>query len=174
MPRYLLSTRTLLALATGRDSPERRWMDGAAAKGVVNSDIYYSAVAPMRLNRDLDDRIAAARSGQPLLDGDNVPDLQLVRSNAARLFANYQPIPVSVEIADMWGSLLDTRMEYSRLKPDRSVELEAFSSSEKLEMATAIVGEHGISLTYVDQVAPGHDLITGLRVENPAHLYGKP
>lgn len=167
MARYLLSSRTVLDVIQHKGQPGEVWLAAAASqRGVIARDLCISAVTPMAVRRELEQRIARIKAGTP--DPDFLHDdlIQMGR-NADTLFRDYgsedRIVPMTASIATRWGDLLDQKIEY--LSPQG--EIYAIGSVQKLEIATAIIGRNDISYDYVEREQEVHANLNGLVVTDP-------
>ena len=157
MARYLLGTQCLVDIAKQDGLPAQRWLEAAGRRGIHLSDVYISAVTPMILTR------AFKRAAQ-------TPAHQAIRQACEHLVRRYaqagQVVPVTREIADRWGDLIDYDLPYT----NASGETKLFDSHEKLVMATAIEGVDGRPFTLVSRRHDAHRILQplGLQLEDPA------
>ncbi|MDP6344272.1 MAG: hypothetical protein QF578_06580 [Alphaproteobacteria bacterium] len=159
MPRYLLGSQCLVDIARRVQSPAEQWFATAGERGIDASDVYISAVTPMILRSTFK---AAAPS----------PTVTAIRENSENLVNRFarsrQLAPVTQEIADRWGQLLD--FDLSRETADGETKLYRFQ--EKLVLATAIEGLDGRPFVLVDKRQSAHDKLAplGLDLEDPYEL----
>lgn len=167
MPRYLLSSRTVLDVVQRKRQPGEVWLSRAVkTHGLIARDVCIAAATPMSVRRELDRRIAGWKADRPdphfTLD-----DLHLMRRNGDVLFRDFagddRLVPMTAAIADRWGDLLDQSIEYA----DADGAPYGIGSVQKLEIATAIVGRNDIPYAYVERAHPSLARINGLVVEDP-------
>lgn len=156
MPRYLLSTQALLDVAKQAGLPAQRWLEAAGARGIQSSDVHISAVSPMILTR-------AFRQAEQSPAHDAVR--RACESLVKRFAQAGQVVPVTQEIADRWGELLEYELSYT----NAAGESKLFDSHEKLVMATAIEGIDGRPFVLVSRRHPAHGALKplGLQLEDP-------
>ncbi len=156
MPRYLLSTQTLVDVAKQAGLPAQKWLEAAGDRGIQPSDVHISAVSPMILTR-------AFRQAE------RTPAHAAVRRACESLVKRFaqagQVVPVTKEIADRWGELLDYELTYTTA----AGEAKLFGSHETLVMATAIEGLEGRPFVLVSKRQPAHATLKprGLQLEDP-------
>lgn len=167
MPRYLLSSRTVLDIIQKKGQPGEVWLSQTSkTKGLIARDVCIAAAAPMSIGREIDRRIAAWKAGQSDPDF-SLDDLQQMHRNADVLFRDYASddriVPMTAPIAARWGDLLDQKIDYIGAdgKPY------GIGSVQKLEVATAIIGRDHIPYVYVERAQPSLAGINGLVVEDP-------
>lgn len=161
MPRFLLSSQAFLDIATRQGRPAEKWLEAVTLGGVEARDVCISAVAPMNALGMIAAGIAAAGASKELLQW------RRLEKNARELVQDFAQddriVPMDHHIAEQWGILLDTEITY--VLADGTPE--KVPSATKLEIATAIVGRHGIPFIYVAQKQSAHDDLPGLLVESP-------
>lgn len=156
MPRYLLGSQCVLDIAKRIGCPPEQWFLATDKRGINARDVYISAVTPMILAS------AFARVEQ-------TPDIAAIRANSDKLITRFDRAgriaPVTKEIADRWGELLEFDLTYETA--DGETKLYRFH--QKLVLATAIEGLDGRPFTLVDKRQKAHqDLESlGLVLEDP-------
>lgn len=162
MPRYLLSTQTVIDIALQDGGPAARWFEDADKRNppIAGDDIFISAVTPAVLTADLNRKPPT-------------PELVAVRSVCAIIIERFvdagQVVNVTKSIADRWFDLIASGVKH-HLRDGRVVE---YSSGEKIVLATAIVGTDGFPYTLVTRKHEGLNSLQalGLAIEDPAELY---
>jgi hypothetical protein len=161
MPRYLLGSQCLVDIAKQSGLAPERWLTGAGVRGIDGRDIYISAVTPMIVARGLKG---------------NDPDLVRMRENLDMLIDRYvqrdQVAPVTKNIADEWGKILDLSLAYVNAKGETKL----YAFHEKLVLATAIEGLNGRPFVFVERHQPAHDVLAprGLALEDPYAVCPEP
>jgi hypothetical protein len=166
MPRYLLSTQSVVDIAKKIGRPPQRWFETAANRGIDRSHVFISAVTPMILRTTFE------------ADAKNNPDVATKAANAAvrrntdefihRLVNIGSIVPVSKEIADRWGELLEYDLTYETFDGRHK----EYRFHEKVVLATAIVGTGSTPFTLVEKRNAALDALAalGLLVEDPYEL----
>ena len=163
MARYLLSSNAVLDIVRKQGKPAQRWLEAVTAAGTDARDVCISAVVPMNVLGLLEMKIAEARAGA----SKSLPALRDLEENFRNyvldLAADDRIVPMDHHIAERWGILLNSEITYV----DAEGRPYSIGSAEKLEIATAIVGRHGIPFVYVTQKQAAHADLPGLVVESP-------
>jgi predicted nucleic acid-binding protein len=169
MPRYLLGTQSVIDAAKRLGRPPEHWMHTAATRGIYEDDVVISAVTAVNLQMGLNVALAKATTTAEKFR------LDAIKKNAEELIDRFvrggHVIPVTKEIADRWGELLDYDL-FFKTEDGRGAK---YKFDEKLVFATAIVGAAGIPFILVDKHQAAHDDLAalGLLVEDPYQLdYG--
>ncbi|MGZ8284324.1 MAG: hypothetical protein ACXW27_07395 [Allosphingosinicella sp.] len=165
MPRYLLSSQAFLDICRRQGKPAEKWLERVRRDGVDARDVCISAVAPMNALGLIAAMIARERAGGAASKA--LPHLRRLETNVREFVRDLAEddciVPMDHHIAEQWGVLLDTEIAY--VEPDgRSEEI---GSAAKLEIATAIVGRHGIPFTYVIEEQAAYADLPGLLLESP-------
>lgn len=165
MPRYLLSSHSLLDIVRKQGKPAEKWLEKIKKAGIDASDVCISAVAPMNVLGLIAIEVAKAKADRAL--SRNLPvwhDLEdNFRNYVMDLAADDCIVAMDQHIAERWGILLDSEIRYS----DSSGGSYAIGSAEKLEIATAMIGRNGIPFIYVTERQAAHAELPGLVVESP-------
>jgi predicted nucleic acid-binding protein len=162
--RYLLSSQSLLDIARRQGRPAEKWLESATEQGVDARDVCISAVAPMNVLGLVQAEIAkaaASRTPSALLAWRTLEDN--IRNYVLDLAADDRIVPMDHHIAERWGILLDCEIQYI----DPAGVPYAIGSAEKLEIATAMIGRHGIPFIYVAEKQDVHATLAELVVESP-------
>jgi hypothetical protein len=166
MPRYLLSTQSVVDIAKKIGRPPQRWWETAASRDIDRSHVFISAVTPMILRATF------------AADAKNNPDPARKAANAAirrntdefihRLVNIGSVISVSKEIADRWGELLDYDLTYETFDGRHK----QYGVHETVVLATAIVGTGSTPFVLVEKRNSALDVLApfGLLVEDPYEL----
>jgi hypothetical protein len=165
VPRYLLSSQAVLDIARKQGRPAEKWLEAATQANVDARDVCISAVAPMNVLGIIAGEIARARTDSGA--SKHLPEWRRLETNVRNfvqdLAADDRIVPMDHHIAEQWGILLDTEIVYA----DAGGLPYKVGSAEKLEIATAIVGRHGIPFAYVTSEQAAHADLPGLAVESP-------
>lgn len=155
MPRYLLGTQCFVDIAAGAGLPPQRWLESLDRGKVPARDVTISAVMPMIL--------ASAFTGA--LTPYQVALRQSCDDLIRRFVLGKRVVPVTKEIGDRWGILLDFHLTYVT----RDNQIAEYDFRERLVMATAIEGIDGIPFTLVDKRQPAHTDLEpiGLQLADP-------
>ncbi len=167
MPRYVLSTQTLIHLALKQNLPAELWLEGATARGVYSSDLFISAATPARITlviRQWRQKVAEGTSPP----GVNEDYLSILERNAVQIISIIRNggrlIPADEAILSRWANLLaDPGMTRTVDGEDKKIE-----SIELLEIATAATGYQGRAYRLLAQDEPHLQRVNGLTVEDPA------
>jgi hypothetical protein len=166
MARYLLGTQCLMDVAKSIGLPPQRWFETAAKRGIDRSDVFISAVSPMILRTAFE--TAAKRSA----DAATKANYAAIRKNTdiltGRLVSAGSVVPMTKEIADRWGELLELKLTYE----NKTGEVAEYKFPEKLVFATAMVGIDGVPFSLVEKSQQAHGALAalGLLVEDPYQL----
>ena len=166
MARYLLATQCVMDIAKMIGLPPQRWFETAAERGIDHSDVFISAVTPMILRATFE---AAAKK---TADAATKAGHTAIRRNAEifvhRLANIGCIIPVSQEIADRWGELLELDLSYKTFEGQYN----EYRFHEKIVLASAIAGTGSTPFMLVERRNAALDALTalGLRVEDPYDL----
>ncbi|MEL7519040.1 MAG: hypothetical protein AAFN48_08810 [Pseudomonadota bacterium] len=167
MPRYLLTTQTLINLARKQNLAAERWVEGATGRGVFSDDLYISAVTRPRIDLIVQDYL------QKIADGTAPEDLtedyvRRLAENASKLCDIFEAagriLSANEAVLTRWVSLLnDTKLGRGKGKA-----FAPLSSIERLEIATAAAGHNGKTYILLGKNEPHLKRINGLQIEDPA------
>ena len=150
MARYLLGNQCLVDIAKMRGLPPERWFATLEERGIDSRDVRISAVTPMFL-----DAVLREEEGAQALHA------VALRKNCekliGRLLKSSEAVPVTKEVADLWGVLRGTK------------DLQEYRTEALLVWATAIEGLDGRPFVLVDKREAVHAHLErlGLSLEDP-------
>lgn len=167
MARFLIATQTLVDLARRQNLPIEIWLERASDRGTYADNLYISAVTPSRIRIMIADWITTIRAGEapPAITEDYLRALGRNAEQLIRIFeAGKRVIPADQPILDRWTHLLNDR----GLGRETGNGFQRLSSTELLELATAVTGYDGKPFVLVAKDEPHLRRVNGLVVEDPA------
>ncbi len=166
MPQYLLSSQSVLEIVKRIGLPEERWLQHRLSndgRPLDEDDVWISAVVSMTVIYAIETEIGIAQRER----SSKLSEIEKLKKNADHYLNTFlrsdRIVPMDKWVADQWGRLLDIEIPY--VDPEGNEY--NIESSEKVELATAIIGRNQMGFVYVDRNQEIHSDIDGLAVECP-------